>query len=239
MGLIDFLIIVFIITGGLLGFKNGFTKSVVKFLGLVIVLILSFLLKNPISLLLMSIGPFLPFGGLIKGVTVLNILLYEVISFSILFSIFMIVLKVLVKTTSIFEKILNFTIILGVPSKILGLLFGILQNYVIVFFVLYFLTMPNFSEVSVVNNSSLKDPILRNTPVLSIVADKSLKVLDEFKSLSSKYKNSKNVNEFNLETLDLFLKYDVTNVDTINNLKESGKLKINGIDEVLDKYEER
>ena len=239
MGLIDFLIIVFIITGGLLGFKNGFTKSVAKFLGLVIVLILSFLLKNPISLLLMSIGPFLPFGGLIKGVTVLNILLYEVISFSILFSIFMIVLKVLVKTTSIFEKILNFTIILGIPSKILGLLFGILQNYVIVFFVLYFLTMPNFSEVSVVNNSSLKDPILRNTPVLSIVADKSLKVLDEFKSLSSKYKNSKNVNEFNLETLDLFLKYDVTNVDTINNLKESGKLKINGIDEVLDKYEER
>lgn len=239
MGLIDFLIIVFIITGGLLGFKNGFTKSVAKFLGLVIVLILSFLLKNPISLLLMSIGPFLPFGGLIKGVTVLNILLYEVISFSILFSIFMIVLKVLVKTTSIFEKILNFTIILGIPSKILGLLFGILQNYVIVFFVLFFLTMPNFSEVSVVNNSSLKDPILRNTPVLSIVADKSLKVLDEFKSLSSKYKNSKNVNEFNLETLDLFLKYDVTNVDTINNLKESGKLKINGIDEVLDKYEER
>ena len=239
MSLVDILIIIFIVVGGVAGFKNGFTKSVVKFLGILAVLILSFILKNPISLFLMNVGPFIPFGGLIKGVSVLNILLYEVISFSIIFSVLMIVLKILIKTTSIFEKILNFTIVLGIPSKILGLIIGIFQNYVIVFFVMYFLAMPNFSEVSVVNDSMLKDSILRETPVLSGIADNSIKVLDEFKELSKKYKNSKNVNEFNLETLDLFLKYDVTNVDTIKSLKDSGKLKIDGIDEVLVKYEEK
>lgn len=237
MSLVDILIIIILIVGGISGFKNGFTKSVVKFIGLLLVIILSFILKNPISIILMNIGPFIPFGGIIKGVTVLNIALYEVISFSIIFSILMIVLKVLTKTTSIFEKILNFTIILGIPSKILGLIFSVLQNYIIVFFVLYFLAMPNFSEVSVLNNSMLKDPILRGTPVLSRIGDNSLKVLDEFKDLSKKYKNSKDANEFNLETLDLFLKYDVTSVDTIKSLKESGKLKIDGIDEVLKKYE--
>ena len=238
MSLFDILIIVFIVLGGLIGFKNGFTKSVVKFLGIIFVLILSFVLKNPISSVLMSFGPFIPFGGIIKGVTVLNILLYEVISFSIVFSILMIVLKILTKTTSIFEKILNFTIILGIPSKILGFLFGILQNYIIIFFVLYFLSLPNFSDLSFVNNSSLKDPILRNTPLLSLVADKSVKVIDEFKGLSEKYKNSKDANEFNLETLDLFLKYDVTDVETVKGLNTSGKLKIKGIDEVLEKYED-
>lgn len=237
MSLVDILIIIFIVVGGVAGFRNGFTKSVVKFLGILAVLILSFILKNPISLLLMNIGPFIPFGGLIKGVTVLNVLLYEVISFSIIFSILMVVLKVLTKTTSIFERILNYTIILGIPSKILGLIFGVLQNYVIVFFVLYFLALPNFSEVSVVNDSMLKDPILRGTPVLSRIGDNSIKVIDEFKDLSKKYKNSKDANEFNLETLDLFLKYDVTSVDTIKSLEESGKLKIDGIDEVLKKYE--
>lgn len=237
MSLVDFLIIIFIVVGGVVGFRNGFTKSVVKFLGILAVLILSFILKNPISLLLMNIGPFIPFGGLIKGVTVLNVLLYEVISFSIIFSILIVVLKVLTKTTSIFERILNYTIILGIPSKILGLIFGVLQNYVIVFFVLYFLALPNFSEVSVVNDSMLKDPILRGTPVLSKIGDNSIKVIDEFKDLSKKYKNSKDANEFNLETLDLFLKYDVTSVDTIKSLEESGKLKIDGIDEVLKKYE--
>lgn len=237
MSLVDILIIIFIVVGGVAGFRNGFTKSVVKFLGILAVLILSFILKNPISLLLMNIGPFIPFGGLIKGVTVLNVLLYEVISFSIIFSILMVVLKVLTKTTSIFERILNYTIILGIPSKILGLIFGVLQNYVIVFFVLYFLALPNFSEVSVINDSMLKDPILRGTPVLSRIGDNSIKVIDEFKDLSKKYKNSKDANEFNLETLDLFLKYDVTSVDTIKSLEESGKLKIDGIDEVLKKYE--
>ena len=238
MSLVDILIVAFIIVGGSVGFKDGFTKSVVNFLGLILVLILSFLLKNPISSFLMSVGPFLPFGGLIKGVTVLNIALYEVISFSIVFSILMIVLKILSKTSSVFERVLSFTIILGIPSKILGLIFGLIKNYVIVFFVLYFLSMPNFSEVSVVNNSSLKDPILRNTPILSGIADRSLNVLDEFKELSIKYKNSDNANEFNLETLDLFLKYDITTVDTIRNLSKSGKLKIDGIDTVLQKYED-
>ena len=186
----------------------------------------------------MNIGPFIPFGGFIKGVTILNVLLYEVISFSIVFSILMVVLKILVKTTSIFEKILNFTIILGIPSKILGFLFGILKNYIIIFFVVYFLAMPNFSELKIINDSSLKEPILRNTPILSSVADKSIKVLDEFKELKEKYKNSKDANEFNLETLDLFLKYDVTDVETVKGLNTSGKLKIKGIDEVLEKYED-
>lgn len=239
MNLTDIIIIVFITIGGMIGFKNGFTKSVVKCLGILTVLILSFILKNPISQILMNFGPFIPFGGLIKGVTILNILLYEFIAFSIVFSILMVVLKILTKTTSIFEKILNFTIILGIPSKILGLLFGLIQNYIIVFFIMYFLAMPNFSEVSLVKDSSLKAPILRNTPILSTVADKSIKVFDEFKSLSDKYKNSKNANEFNLETVDLFLKYDVTNIDTIKSLRNSGKLKIKGIDEVLKKYENK
>ena len=76
-----------------------------------------------------------------------------------------------------------------------------------------------------------------NTPILSSVADKPIKVLDEFKDLRVKYKDSKDANEFNLETLDLFLKYDITSTDTVNSLIESGKLKINGIDEVLEKYE--
>lgn len=237
MSIVDILIIIFIIVGGHVGFKDGFTKSVVNFIGLVVVLILSFILKNPLSMFLMKVGPFLPFDGIIRGVTVLNIALYEVISFSIIFSILMIVLRILSESSSIFEKILSFTIVFGIPSKILGLVIGLIKNYVIVFFVLYFLSMPNFSQVSVLKNSSLSPCILKNTPILSGIADKSLKVLEEFKDLSKKYKKVDNSNEFNLETLDLFLKYEITTVDTIKSLSDSGKLNIKDIDKVLDKYE--
>lgn len=234
--MVDILIIIFIAVGGLVGFREGFTRSLVKFLGLILVIVLSFLLKNPISEILMTNFPFLPFGGFIKGLTVLNIVLYEVIAFSLVFSTLMIILKILSVTTNVFEKILNFTIILGIPSKILGCIVGIIKNYIIVFFVVYFLSMPNFSEVSVVNNSKLKDPILRNTPILSDVAQNTIKVFDEFKELSDKYKSSDSIDEFNLETLDLFLKYTITTKDNVKKLVDIGKIKIDGIDKVLDKY---
>lgn len=238
MNLVDILIIIFLITGAAVGFKRGFTKSLVNFIGIILVIILAYLFKNPVSELLMKIFPFLPFGGYIKGITVLNIALYEFIAFFLLFSILEIILKVLSLTTGIFEKILNFTIILGIPSKILGTVLGLVKNYVIVFFVLYFLSMPNFSEVSVVNDSNLREPILKYTPLLSNVAKDSLNILDEFKNLSNKYKDSNSTNEFNLETLDLFLKYKVTTVKNVKELQKSGKIDIKGIDKVLSKYEE-
>ncbi len=237
MNIVDILIIIFILTGALVGFKQGFTRSLVNFVGVILVIIFSFLFKNLVSNIFMKIFPFFPFGGVIKGLTVLNIALYEVLAFCFVFTILMLILKVLSKTTKVFESLLAFTIILGIPSKILGMVVGIIKNYIIVFFVMYYLAMPNFSNVSIVNGSKFKDPILRRTPLLSNVAKDAVTVLDEFKDLSLKYKNASNPNEFNLETLDLFLKYKVTTVQTIKDLKESGKININGIDEVLQKYE--
>ena len=186
----------------------------------------------------MSFLPFLPFDGIIKGVSVLNIALYEFIAFSLVFGILRIILKVLSITTGIFEKILTFTIVLGIPSKILGMIVEVIKNYVIVFFVIYFLSMPNFAEFSIVNDSKFKEPILKNTPILSMVAKDSLNVLNDFNTLSDKYKNTNDSNSFNLETLDLFLKYKITSVKNVKNLQKSGKININGIERVISKYEE-
>ena len=238
MNIVDILIIIFILLGTAIGFKQGFTKSLVNFLGIIVVIILAYLLKNPVSEFLMSIGPFFNFGGIIKGVTVLNIAVYEIIAFILVFTILMIILRVLLLATGILETILKFTIVLGIPSKILGAVVGALKNYVIVFFVLYLLSMPNFVDVGFIKESNFREPILRNTPFLSGIADSSLKVLDEFKGLSDKYTNVENSNEFNLETLDLFLKYKVVTVDTVKKLDDSGKINIEGIETVIDKYEE-
>ena len=50
--------------------------------------------------------------------------------------------------------------------------------------------------------------------------------------------NNKNAEEFNKEVLDLFLKYDVVKVSSIDKLVEKGKLQINNIEEILMKYRE-
>ena len=238
MNITDILIIVFILLGAVVGFKRGFTSSLVNFIGVILVVVIAYFLKNPVGDFLMSFCPFFAFDGIIKGVTVLNIAVYQIIAFILVFSILMIGLKLLLMATGILETILKFTIVLGIPSKILGAIVGLIENYIIVFFVLYLLSMPNFLEVGFIKESKYREPILKNTPILSGVAESTLEVLDEFKGLTDKYEQSENSNEFNLETLDLFLKYRVVTVDTVKNLVESGKIKIEGIDAILDKYEE-
>ena len=238
MNITDFLIIIFIVLGAFVGAKQGFTKALVSFLGTIIVVVLSYFLKNPVSEFLMSFCPFFNFGGIIKGVTVLNIAVYEVIAFILVYFILMAILNAVLFATGIFEKLLKFTIVLGMPSAIFGAIIGAIKNYVIVFFVLYILSMPNFVDVGFVKNSKFREPILVNTPLLSNIAGSTLEALDQFKGLADKYTDSTDTNAYNLETLDVFLKYKIVTVDTVKKLDESGKIEINGIETVLSKYEE-
>ena len=238
MNIVDLIIIIFILFGAVLGFKRGFTKSLVSALGFIATIVLAFLLKNPVSVMLYENLPFFKFGGVLKGVTVLNIALYEILAFIIVLAILGIVLKVLMLATSIFEKVLNATIILGIPSKILGAIVGVLEFFVIAFAALYALSLPVFN-LDILNDSKLKDKILNNTPVLSAFVDNSMKVIDEFASIKDKYNdNNSNAEEFNKEVLDLFLKYDVVKVESIDKLVEKDKIQINNIEEILMKYRE-
>ena len=86
MNIVDILIVIFVLLGAFVGAKQGFTKALVSFLGIIIVVVIAYFLKNPVSELLMSVGPFFNFGGIIKGVTVLNIAVYEIIAFVLVFA---------------------------------------------------------------------------------------------------------------------------------------------------------
>lgn len=236
MNIVDLIIIILILFGAVIGFKRGFTKSLVSAVGLIAIVVIAFLLKNPVSTVLYEHLPFFQFGGVIKGVTVLNIALYELLAFIIVLAILGIVLKILMIATSIFERILTLTIILGIPSKILGAIIGALEWFILVFIGLYVLNMP-VVNVKEINNSTLAPKILNNTPILSGVIKDTNDVINEFASIKDRY-TDKNVdtNEFNKETLDLFLKYNVVSVDSVDKLIKDNKLKIDGIDEVLVKY---
>lgn len=236
MNIIDVIIILIILSGGVVGFKNGLTKQLVSFFGFIIVLVLSFLLKNFVSEILYTYLPFFKFGGILKGVTVLNIALYEVIAFLLVFSILMIVFRLLLTFTSIFEKILKFTIILGIPSKILGAIVGMVEYVLVAFIAIYAFSLPMF-KIDGFENSKLKEPLLTKIPFLSNAANNTLKGFEEFEALKDKYDDKEtNASEFNLETLDLFLKYNIVTVDSIDKLVEKDKLQIDNIESVLKKY---
>jgi len=179
--------------------------------------------------------PFFDFGGLLKGLPVLNIFVYELIAFIITLSLLALILKLILKVTKIFEFLLKITVFLGVPSKILGAIVGMIENFIFVFIVLYILNLPLFDFNL---NSKYKDKILSSTPILSSLVNDSVKVLEEFTELKDKYKDTENSNEFNKETLDLFLKYEVINVESVETLIKKDKLKMEGAEEILNKYKE-
>ena len=236
MGLVDILIVIFIFIGGVLGWKRGAIKEAASALGIVLITVLSFIFKNPLSVILYENLPFFKFGGIFKGVTVLNIALYELIAFLVVFSILMIVWRLVMFASGIVQRIIDMTIILGLPSKILGFLIGLVEYYLIAFIVVYILVLPIFSVKEVVN-SEYANIILDKTPLISNVFGEKMEFIDEFVSLKEKYKNTDSASQFNYETLDLFLKYDIIDINSAKKLREKNKLKIDGIDNLLKKYE--
>ena len=237
MGIVDIVIIILVIIGGIVGWKRGVIKEVVGAVGIVLVTIFSFLLKNPVSIVLYENLPFFKFGGIFKGVTVLNILLYELIAFLIVFIVLMFLYKLILLASGLIQRILDMSFLLGLPSKILGFLVGVIKFYLICFITIYILSFPLF-DIKLVKESTWAQFILNDTPFISKFVDENTEFINEFASLKEKYDNTESANKFNYDTLDLFLKYDIIDIKSARKLREKNKLKIDGIDELLKKYEE-
>ena len=224
MNVVDIVILIFLAFGALIGFKRGFTNQLVSLVGIFAIIILSYLLKNPVSVFLYNNLPFINFGGIFKDITVINILVYEVIAFFVIFVLLTLIFKILLKVTSIFEKILKWTIILGIPSKILGAVLGIVQNLIYVFIVIYILNLPTI-EFEIVSNSEVASTILNKTPILTSVCDETLKVFNEVGELSKEYENTDNVKEFNQKALNIMIDRGIITKENALELIEKGKIK--------------
>ena len=224
MGIVDIIILIFLAFGALIGFKRGFTRQLVSLVGIFVIIILSYLFKNPVSVFLYNNLPFFNFGGIFKDITVLNILVYEVIAFFIVFFVLTIIFRILVKLTKWFEKILNATIILGIPSKILGAALGIVQNLIYTFIVLYILSLPTFN-LEVIKESKVGNLILDKTPILNKICDDTLTVFNEVIALKEEYNTTTNVNEYNQKTLNIMIDNGVITEENAQKLIDKGKIK--------------
>lgn len=224
MGIVDIIILIFLAFGALIGFKRGFTRQLVSLVGIFVIIILSFLFKNPVSVFLYNNLPFFNFGGIFKDITVLNILVYEVIAFFIVFFVLTIIFRILVKITNIFEKILNATIILGIPSKILGALLGVVQNLIYTFIILYILSLPTFN-LTIIKDSKVGNLILDKTPILNKIANKTLSVFNQVVELKEEFDTTTNVGEYNKKTLKIMIDSGVITEENAKRLIEKGKIK--------------
>jgi len=230
MKLYDIIILVILGLFALLGFKRGFFKSLVIFVGVILVLVFSYYFKNYLGDFFTLNLPFIKFNNL--GVTdTLNIIMYQALAFWLMLIIFSLVYKIIVTISGIFEKILKMTIILGIPSKLLGLLVGLLEGIIIVYIALFFISQPYFN-IDVSSNSNYANVILTKTPLISSYLEKTVSIYDEAKEVI----NETNGNEKDLKIADLILKNKITSKEVMQKLVDNGKIKVEGIESVINKY---
>ena len=228
------IIVLLILLCGVLGSKRGILKELVVIIGTIVVFVLSFFLKDFVAGFFCTYLPFfnfrIPLGNLIS----LNIIFYQLIAFLILVIIFRLILQILIDVTGIFSKIINATIILALPNKLLGFIVGLLEGYILMFIILNVIAIP-MSGSKLFMSSGVRQFIVNDTPVLKDSLGGLNYAIEDVLSLSSK--DDRNTND--LKVIDIMLKYKTVSVDFMDDVKEPGKLDdISGLDDVLNKYRE-
>ena len=125
MNIVDYIIFIILLLHVLKGFKNGLLPTLINFIGMFLVFIIAFYLKTPISIYLYENLPFLSFGGIFKGIIAINILFYEAIAYGLSIILLGIIFTVVKRLSKIIERIIKLTVLLNLPSKILGGIVGV------------------------------------------------------------------------------------------------------------------
>ncbi len=235
--IVDSILILFLLLGAVLGFKKGAIKSLVVLVGTLALVVISYYLKNPVAEILFKFCPFMNFAGKWEGLVTLNILLYESIAYILVFVVLSSVLTLLTKVSGIIEKILNATIILGIPSKIIGAVLGFIEALVFSFIVLFVLLQVNTTSAWV-SDSSMARSIIDKTPLVGYMVKDTYKAIMDINKLQDKYKDDSNKDLYNGEILNIMLNYEVITPEATQYLIDEKKLDFAGAQNVLNSFKE-
>lgn len=229
--LVDIILIICLLSGIYDGYKKGFLESTIKFIGTIISLIGAYMFKNPVSVFLYSHLPFFKLGGAFKGVTVINILIYEFIAFIIVFIGILLVLSLIYKLTGIVQKIFSVIAFLGLPNKILGALVGFVETVIILYFVCFlFVFITNFFGYKM--KESFVD-VLLDVPVLKETFGPSLNSVNDIVILAKDYHDVQDKDEYNYKALEILLKYDIITKENVKKLVDDKKINIPNVEVLL------
>ena len=238
MNLIDIIIVILLGWGAYRGWKYGCFSSIVSLLGSLIIFVAAFYLKNPLSELLYENMPFQSFSGLFQGITSVNILVYEAISYILCLIILATVFGIIIKVTGIVDKLLKLTFVFALPSKILGLVFGALQLYIFIFAGTFILAQLPFSE-KYFRGSKFGTTILTKTPLLSNVTNDLYYSTIEIYEICLEDDGRTDKTEGDYKALEALLSHDIITSDSLQKLVDQGKITIPDVDKLIEKYKDR
>ena len=224
LNIFDIGIILVLISFIVVGFKKGVIKELVSLVGIILVFILSWNLKGFIGNFLCLNLPFIEFKGAISNISSLNIMMYQMIAFIIIFSLLLGIYSISLKISRIVQKFVNMTLVLWIPSKILGAVVSFIKGYLILFIIFVFLMIP-LGNYSIFKESTFIDIILNKTPIVSKHTSSFTKPISEIIDFSKKVNNKKiTAKEANKRAISIMINYDVVDKNTIEKLYEKKKI---------------
>ena len=230
LGIFDFILLLGLLIGGIIGLKKGMIKEVISFVGLIIAIVIAWHLKNPISEFMYTRLPFFNFRD---STALINIILFEIVAFLIVLIILLIVLKFIVVMTGLVDKIVGIASGLDFVSKILGLIVGVLESYIVVFILMFCLY--NFTPLKSNMQGTLTERALNNTPILSNLVKKEADSLSEIANI--KFSITEESEKYNKELFEILVKHKVISTNAARKLIQNNKINIKDASEIIKKYE--
>lgn len=222
--IVDIAIIIFLIGGIVVGYKRGFLENTVRLVGSIIAMVVAYLLKDPLSIYLYTNLPFFSLSGKLEGVSVINVIIYELISFIVLWILVSIVLAILAKILKLEKLAITLVTKLMIPNKILGVIVGFVESYLFVYFlVLIAMFVANIFDYDM--DKKLASYIFK-TPVLHETFSPTYNALVDISSLALEYENTNDKIAFNADAVEILIKYDLVSEENIDLLIEQGKIQI-------------
>ena len=223
---IDIAIVLIILMGAIIGFRRGVIHQSATFVGFIIALGGAFLLKDWLGGMFLR---WLPFNDFKDGI-IYNVLFYQMLAFVIVFCIILGILKIFLTATDFLERLLKMTVVLGIISKILGMIVGAIQYYLIAIVLVLFVSQPAVGMPGV-EESTGAQRLLATADNPANPMRNTVKALKEIQTLEIKANE-----DHNLQVLDTMLNNKVVKVDIIDELVKMGKLNIPNIESILSKY---
>lgn len=228
MKISEIVIIIIILLGALIGFKKGAIKEIFELVGTISIIIIAYLLKGYLVSLLIKILPFFNFKGYV-GLYSINFLIYDVISFIIIFVLLYCILNILINLAGFIDKLINLSVIFAIPSKIIGLVLGMVNALVFVFLLCYIaMQIPHTQKY--IMESKVSTSILERTPIVNVVCSKGILVSEDVynKLLGYSFKEE-DTQDMNLQIATSVAKYGLVDKTLIQEVINKGKLNLDHV----------
>ncbi|MFI3260524.1 MAG: CvpA family protein [bacterium] len=230
MNIVDIGMLVIILCSMLFCSKSGVVKSAIGLAALVVSAILAFQFKDSVANYFIDLMPFVNFAGPFENLTTINVLFYHGASFILLFVVIYSILNIVIVVAGFVDKLVNATVILAVPNKILGAVVGFIQGVMLSFVIIFVLVQMPHTQQFVID-SDYGFVLLNRTPIIKdVLAQCTVVATDIAVLITENEKETKaDIDYIQKEIMSIYVKYGVLTAEYAQELIDTDKVSLPGV----------